>query len=396
VAAGAGSAAPAPARLVAEVARVGREVARPAAAAVDAEARFPRETFAALRACGALGAAVPAALGGGGLGVAELAACCTALGRHCASSAMVLAMHHIQVSCLVHHRGGRPELDAYLRRLAAEQRLIASVTSEVGPEGDMRRSVAAVEDAGERFALKKQATTVSYGAEADDLLVTARRHPDAAPGDQVLVLLLGGEHVLASTGVWDTLGMRGTCSLPAVVEGTGARWQVLPEPFGDIAARTMVPVSHVLWASCWLGIAEDAVAIARGRVRGEARHRVGVTPPSAARLADTASRLQLLRNEVGAAARDYAARVAAQDRDGLASVGFALRMNELKLSASRLVVEIVGEALAVCGIAGYKNDSPTSLARHLRDAHSAPLMINNHRILETNAALWLVHKDEPA
>jgi acyl-CoA dehydrogenase len=44
-------------------------------------------------------------------------------------------------------------------------------------------------------------------------------------------------------------------------------------------------------------------------------------------------------------------------------------------------------------MAGYRTDGTLSLSRHLRDAHSARLMINNDRILATNAALVLVHKD---
>jgi acyl-CoA dehydrogenase len=381
--------------LVPEVGRIGREVARPAARAVDAEARFPTETLSALKACGALGAAVPVELGGAGLGLAALAESCSLLGQHCASSAMILAMHHIQVACLVQHRGRSAATDRYLRRVASEQRLIASVTSEVGTGGDMRSSIVAIEEQAGRFRLAKRAPTVSYGSEADDLLVTARRHGGASPHDQVLVLLLGGEYVLTPTGVWDALGMRGTCSLPANIEGGGAAWQILPDPFGDVAAHTMVPVSHVLWASCWLGVATDAVAIARGKVRSEARAGADGVPPAAQRLAEAGAKLQLLRSEVTAAAAEYERLRAEGDRAELGSLAAALRMNNLKLSASRLSVEIAADALAVCGIAGYRNDSPHSVGRQLRDVLSAPLMIQNQRLLETNAALWMVGKWEP-
>ena len=60
----------------------------------------------------------------------------------------------------------RPCFEAYLREVAAEQRLIASVTSEVGTGGDMGRSIAA-RDPGRATApsrFEKQAPTVSYGA----------------------------------------------------------------------------------------------------------------------------------------------------------------------------------------------------------------------------------------
>jgi acyl-CoA dehydrogenase len=44
-------------------------------------------------------------------------------------------------------------------------------------------------------------------------------------------------------------------------------------------------------------------------------------------------------------------------------------------------------------MSGYPCDSPYSLGRHLRDAHSAALMISNERVLSANAAMLLVHKD---
>jgi acyl-CoA dehydrogenase len=69
-------------------------------------------------------------------------------------------------------------------------------------------------------------------------------------------------------------------------------------------------------------------------------------------------------------------------------------MNTLKASVARMAPDIVGRALGVCGISGYRNDSPYSVGRHLRDAHSAALMISNDRILSANAAMLLVHKDD--
>jgi acyl-CoA dehydrogenase len=42
---------------------------------------------------------------------------------------------------------------------------------------------------------------------------------------------------------------------------------------------------------------------------------------------------------------------------------------------------------------GFKNDTPYSVGRHLRDSMSAALMIANERIHQTNATLLLVAKD---
>jgi acyl-CoA dehydrogenase len=380
------------AELLATVERIGLEVARPSAADVDARARFPSETLDALRGARALSAAVPDELGGGSATLSELSRMCTALAQHCASSGMVLAMHHIQVLSIANHAAGRPQLAEYLGTLAREQRLVASVTSEVGPSGDMRRSVAAVESRGDRCTLMKRATTVSYGAHADDLLITARRAQDAAASDQVLLLAPRGSYKLSDVGAWDTLGMRGTCSPGCTVHVETEAFRILPEPFGEIATYTMVPTSHILWSSCWLGIATDAVSKAQAVVRAKGRAEPGVVPRAAQRLSEIYRKLQGLRDEVATVAREYDAAHAGRDKERLASLGFALRINNLKLTASTAVVDIVGEALGICGIAAYKNDSQLSLGRQLRDAHSAALMISNDRIHDTNASLLLVHK----
>jgi acyl-CoA dehydrogenase len=74
-------------------------------------------------------------------------------------------------------------------------------------------------------------------------------------------------------------------------------------------------------------------------------------------------------------------------------MAMVLRFNNLKLSASEHAATLCRGALEVCGIMGFKNDTPFSVGRHLRDTMSAALMIANERIHETDARLLLVAKD---
>src|SRR4029078_11559639 len=76
------------------------------------------------------------------------------------------------------------------------------------------------------------------------------------------------------------------------------------------------------------------------------------------------------------------------------TVHYAVRINTLEISVSERAPAICAGALTICGMAGYKNDSPFSVGRQLRDALSGGLMIANERIHATNAALLLVHKGE--
>jgi acyl-CoA dehydrogenase len=382
------------AAFLAGIKQVATDVAAVHADDVDRNARFPQESIDALRAQDALSALVPTGLGGGGVSFEAVAAACFELGRRCGASAMVYAMHQIQVATIVRHLDGSPWFEDYLRDLVAHQRLIASVTSEVGTGGDMSRSVAALTPADgdtTRATFEKQAPTVSYGAYADDLLVTLRAHPDADAGAQVLVLAAKDQTTLEPTGTWDPLGMRGTCSPGYVVRAEIPVEQVLARPFPAISTESMVPISHLLWAHIWLGISTDAFDRARAFVRAAARRAPGEPVPAAVKLSHVMTQLSLLRAEVHSALDEWCE--AQDDREKLSTMAFALRLNNLKLAASEQAPRVCQQAMGVCGIVGYKNDTPFSIGRHLRDSMSAALMVANERIHQTNAQLLLIAKE---
>ena len=377
--------------VAARMTAIADEVAGPAAADVDDKGRFPIETIDALKAEGLLAALVPVEFGGGGASLEEVSQGLVALGRRCASSAMILAMHHIQVACLVRH-GHTGALRSYLQELAEHQYLLASATTEVGTGGDVRSSVCAVEVTDGRFRLEKQAPVISYADDSDAVLVTARRTADSPESDQVIVLCRPPGLELERVGEWNALGFRGTCSTGFVLRATGDADEVLPESYADISTHTMLPMAHLMWSSVWLGIASDAVDLARRFVQREARRKPGTMPPAALRLADVTVVHQQFVDMVQSSLARYAA--AGTDADRLSSIGFGVGMNALKVSSSTLVVDIVRECMLICGLASYRLDTPFSLGRHLRDAMGASLMVNNDRIMANNAQMLLVLRGE--
>lgn len=371
---------------------VGTETASRHANDVDSRARFPAESFAALKEKKLLGIMVPKEAGGAGAGIADVVSICHALGQYCASTAMIYAMHQIQVSCIVRHGMGSAWHDGFMKRLSNEQLLLASATSEAGVGGDVRSSVCAVEEKDGRFSFAKQATVISYGAYSDAILATARRTPTSPASDQVIVVVPKEDGVLEQLSEWDTLGMRGTCSNGYHLKATGEMGQMIPTPYADVSAQTMLPTSHLVWSALWSGIATDAVARARAFVRAEARKKGGA-PASAWRLAEAASLLQLMKSNVVAALRQYESALGSEDK--LSSLPFAVAMNNLKTGSSQMAVQVINHALLICGLSGYRNDTPFSLGRHLRDAHSAALMVNNDRILANTGNLLMALREDP-
>jgi acyl-CoA dehydrogenase len=358
-------------------------VAAAHAAAVDAGSRFPHEAIGAARAEALMGIGVPREFGGEGAGVAEIADVCYSLGRVCASTAMIYAMHQTKVACLVRHGRASSWHRLLLRRLCAEQMLLASSTTEGQSGGDLRNSSAAV-DGEQRITLDRQATVISYGEQADGIVTTARRAADAASSDQVLIVFLKENYTLERLNGWDAFGMRGTCSEGFKLVASGLREQILPASYEKIHGHTMMPFAHIAWSSAWAGIAAAAAERGRAFVRKAAHRSGGTLPPGAAHLTRASVSLRTLRGLIATAIRRFDA--ASADPAALETVDFQTSMNLLKVNASELAVSTVLSAMQACGLSGYRNDSEFSIGRHLRDVLSSPIMISNDRILANMAS----------
>jgi acyl-CoA dehydrogenase len=383
-----------PSLTLAEIAaEVGARAAAPAADDVDAAGRFPAEAIAAVREAGLLGALVPEELGGPGRSMTEMAGAVAALAEHCASSALVLAMHGIQVACVVRH-GEPATLARIVPGLLTGELLLANANSEVGLYGERRSSICALEADGDGYRLEKRASTVSYGEYADGVLATARRTPDSPPNEQVFAVCLPPSMSVEPTGVWDTLGLRGTCSRPCLLKAELTPELVI-DNYGEVFAQTALPVSAILLSSVWHGIAEGAGRRAHTAVRAQARKLRAANPdapppPSALRLAELTVILHQIRAIIAYGAAEYER---AKDTPAVATMGFSALMDSLKLTSSTLVGDVVRQAMGICGLPGYANDSPTSLGRFARDAAAAPLMVNNDRALVAASHALLLRKD---
>jgi acyl-CoA dehydrogenase len=358
------------------------------AAVVDRDSRFPAEAFGAIRAGRLLGILVPKDLGGEGASISDVVEICFRLGRACSSTAMIFAMHQIKVACIVRHRRSSVWHDKLLARLVREQLLLASSTTEGQGGGNVRVSSAPIEYDGARISLERAGTVLSYGAEADGIVTTARRSADAAPTDQVLVVFLKDEYALEPIASWDTMGMRGTRSAGFKFTASGGIDQILPDPYEQIHTRTMAPVAHLAWSGVWAGIAAGAVERAQSFIRQAARQANGQLPPGASHYTKANASLRVLRDLITASLRKYEA--AAEDERTLHSLDFQTMVNMTKVDASEMAVSTVMSALRACGLSGYRNDGKFTIARLLRDVLSSPLMISNDRILSNIAATALM------
>jgi acyl-CoA dehydrogenase len=370
---------------------VGATVAAPWADEVDRDARFPAEAVAALRSSGLLGAMAPVAHGGQGASMLELSEATRALASHCSATALVYAMHLIEVAYLIGH-GETPGLRRLLSGVATGDVLIANANSEVGLGGDVTRSFCAVVADGDRVHLEKDVLALSYGEYADAITVNARRSPDATENDQVMLVCGPGSFTLEATSTWDTMGLRGTCSSGYRLVADESADMLLTDPWATVANRSGLAATTVFLNSVWLGIAEEAARRAHRSVRAAARKAVGTAQPTALRLAE-------MRVVLGQARGVLAATIARIDevaRRGPEAVEddlhLTLELRELKITMTTLSSDVVLRSLAICGLSGYKRGTDTSVERQLRDVLGGQLMANNLRFYAENAQLLQVLK----
>jgi acyl-CoA dehydrogenase len=367
---------------------IGAEVAAPAADDVDRRARFPQESLDAMRKARLLSAMLPAELGGGGASLAEMVGAVRALAVHCASSALVLAMHNIEIFNLTRH-GTTSGLEALARDVVADQLLIANANSEVGSGGDVGRSVCALSSHNGKLTLDKDALAISYGENADVIVATARRTPEASETDQAFVAYRRRDVTLDPISEWDTLGLRGTCSRGYHLHGDVDPGLVFPVNFSVIANDGGGQVRQLLLSAVWVGLAEAAATTAHAYVRAAARKSIGTLPPSAVRLAEIAADLLEGRALLATLTSRFADLESASN---LEDIGFTIALRNLKIVSSTLGVRASTAALNICGIAGYRRDSPFSLDRISRDAHGGLIMVSNERHLLDNAQLLVARK----
>ncbi|MGD0633080.1 MAG: acyl-CoA dehydrogenase family protein [Beijerinckiaceae bacterium] len=350
---------------------------------VDRDAVFPSAAIAAAKDAGFMGLLIPRELGGLGASLTETADVCYTLGQACASTAMIVAMHQAALACVARHYQPGGWHEALLKRAAAEQLLFASSTTEGNAGGNVRSSAAPLTGDGAIIELDRDASVISYGAEAGVIVTTARRSPEAAPSDQVLAIFTRDDYTLTPSSDWDAFGMRGTASAGFRLKAKGIAAQIMPLGYDKIHPQSMVPVSHLTWAALWAGIAAGAVSRSQNFVRTAARRAGGQMPPGAPQYTKAVASLRKLRALIATNLQTF--EQIDGDERALTSIDFQTSMSLLKIEASELTVETVMSAMRASGLAGYRNNGDFGLGRHLRDALSAPIMIHNDRIA-TNIA----------
>lgn len=356
----------------------------------DEEAVFPVEALTAMRESGLLGLVVPVEYGGLGGTLADLLDVAIRLGRADMSAAMILTMHCQQAAAIVKY-AHEPLRRGLLRRIAAGEVYLASVTTEAGKGGHLLSAEAGlVADEGS-LVIDRFAPIVTGGAHADGFLMTMRSPNAASPSEVSLIYADRDQVNVTASGEWQPLGMRASHSGALTLKGQVPEGNVVGEhgTFARIAQDVFAPYAHLGWAACWLGTACGGLSRVVDLIRS----------PAERKRFDTGSELLLSRlarsrqriDTVHALLR-HTERTIAPLSD-LSAPRHQLQLNALKITASEQCYAAVNDLVEALGLRhGYLKDSPSMLEKALRDLRSASMNYSNDRLLLADGRLVLLDK----
>lgn len=351
------------------------------AAETDDQARFPTDSLAALRASGLMGLLVPVEHGGLGGDLFDLISIASRLAEGCVSSAMIWAMHCQQVDAIARH--GTPELHEHLlKRIAAGQVYLASVTTEPRKGGHLLTARAPVRDTGSELTFERDAPVVTGGTRADGFLITMRAAEDAADHEVTLLYADRDQLELKVVGAWNPTGMRATDSRGLWLSGRVPQHSLIggPGAFREVAMESMIPLAHLGWSACWLGGARGTLRELVGSLRDRSWRLDLGSDLTRERLARIRMDLEL----VAAYLRQVCAEVAAAREAGvsLAHPTSQIHLDVLKVAAAELTFRAADRMVKLAGLSrGYSRDASVPVERVFRDLRSASLNYADDRLL---------------
>jgi len=345
---------------------VAADVVAPHAAAVDADARFPKEALAALGEAGLLGLQVDPALGGLGLGPRAFAQVVEELATACGSTAMVYVMHVTALQAIASSTtlAGRDEI---LESAAAGKHLTTLAFSERGSRSQFWAPVSKLVADGDGFVTSASKSWITSANHADSYVASAQAPGAASPMESTIYLARRGSAGVKASGRFDGLGLRGNDSAP--VEFTDVKVSEFISAQGE-GANTMLgvvlPWFCIGTAAMANGLSRAAVAITAGHLAGTGFEHTGTAlrdlPTLRARIAEMSVRTEQARALLSTTLGEL-------EHPTEATPLFVLQTRLASLEAARTVTDL---AMKACGGAAFSRQ--LGLERLFRDAQAGWVM----------------------
>jgi isovaleryl-CoA dehydrogenase len=350
-----------------EMREIAAAVAAPRSDEVDQKGVWPEHTFRALADAGLLGLHVPEELGGHGQGLLALASLTEILGQSCSSSAICYGMHCVGTAVIAakptaYHR------DRYLRPIAAGEHITTLSVSEPGSGVFFFLPSTSLVEEGEDYLIRGLKHFVTNGGHADSYVVSTLAS-DGSHGEFSCILVDEQTPGMRWSGDWNGLGMRGNSSITMNLEEARVpRSNLLGEEGDQIwyVFEVIAPYFLTAMAGTYLGIARAALDYAINHVRARS-YSTGTEPLANAEIVQ--HRIGRMWSRLEAARQLTFAAAFAGDSGDPGALPLILSS---KAEVSDAAVEIVNDAMTLCGGVAYRENS--LLPRLLRDVRASHVM----------------------
>jgi alkylation response protein AidB-like acyl-CoA dehydrogenase len=350
--------------------RIAREIVAPNVDLIGDEIMWPQEALGALQAEGFGGLVVPSLYGGLGSGVLNLAKVCEILGQECASTAICFGMHCVGSSVIA----ANPTIaqqDDFLTPICKGEHITTLSLSEAGTGSSFylpQTTMKAISN--DEFCINGSKTFVTNGQHADSYVVSVVSNTPEEPLGLFSCAVVPKDCEGIEWGAeWSGMGMRGNSSRTMGLQDVRIPKVNLLGKQGDqiwYIFNVVMPYFLMAMAGTYLGVASSALEEAKKHLTRRHHTHTG----------SSLSQNSVLQHRLGTlwalleSARYLTYHAATSFDSGEPESLIALM--SAKVQVADAVVNIVNEAMTLCGGIGYRKDSKLHLL--LRDARAAPLM----------------------
>lgn len=348
--------------LLEKASQVASDVIGPAAAAIDAEGKFPKEGIEALRAAGLLRVVSGKDSGGHGHGLRASVAVAERIARECPSTAMIWIMHN--ASAAVVEKCGTAEMK---KEIAKDGKLATLAFSEFGSRSHFWIPVSTAEKTSKGVKLNAAKQLITSAGVCDFYVWSSK--PVFAPGLSSLWWVPSNAPGLTVPKPYDGMGLRGNVSAPI-----SAKDVLIPETnrLGedgkgfDVMMGVVMPFFSIQNCAVSVGLMEGALARAIAHVTNSKYSYDGspiaALPQVRGHLAKARVKVDMLRGLL----LDALDAVETNREDAM------LRVLQAKVAGAETSLEVTDLAMRVCGGAAYRKD--IGLDRYFRDSRAATVM----------------------
>ena len=343
---------------------------------VDEEAKFPVDSFEAIKKEKITGLVVPKEYGGQGLGLEEHTQTVLAFASSCATTGLCYMMHNVATMCIVAF-GSDEMKKEYLPKIANGELLLALAFSETGTGTHFYNPEITVSKEDDKLLMNGRKSFVTSALYADFYMVLSNSFD--AEGLDNWIVHKDAKGVTFEESAWDGLGMRGNASMPMnfdnvnmdIANRVGPAGSGAEQVFNVVAPFFVIGLGAV-YSGVSLNACHTIIEYSMERKYSDESALCNI-PTVQNHIAEIFTKATSAKHFTLAAAKSGAN----GDADALAQIISA------RLNASDMAVEVCSKAMKIGGGTAYAKR--IRIERLLRDAYAAQVMAPSTDVL----SIWL-------